>query len=45
MVFSTIKYSLAHVEGEVDVLFLGEEQNQKVITRLTLFDWRIQTDL
>lgn len=38
-------YSLAHVEGEADVLFFGEEQNEEVITRLTLLDGRIQTDL
>lgn len=40
-----VAYSLAHVEGEVDVLLLGEEQNEKVITCLTLLDGRIQTDL
>lgn len=38
-------YSLAHVEGEVDVLLLGEQQNEKVITCLALFDGRVQTDL
>ena len=38
-------YSLAHVEGEIDVLFFREEQNEKVITRLALLDGRIQTDL
>lgn len=38
-------YSLAHVEGEVDVLFLGEEQDEEVITCLTLLDGRVQTDL
>lgn len=41
----TVTYSLAHVESEVDVLFLGEEQNEEVITRLTLLDGWIQTDL
>lgn len=45
MVSFTAIYSLAHVEGEADVLFFGEEQNKKVITRLTLLDGRIQTDL
>lgn len=44
-VFLAALYSLAHIEGEVDVLLLGEQQNEKVITRLTLFDGRIQTDL
>lgn len=39
------QYSLAHIEGEVDVLLLGEQQNKKVITCLTLFDGRVQTDL
>lgn len=39
------QYSLAHIEGEVDVLLLGEQQNEKVITCLTLFDGRVQTDL
>lgn len=43
--FSAALHSLAHVEGEVDVLLLGEQQNEKVIARLTLFDGRIQTDL
>lgn len=38
-------HSLAHVEGEVDIFLLGEEQNEKVITCLTLLDRRIQTDL
>lgn len=38
-------YSLAHVEGEVDVLLLGEEQDEEVITCLTLLDGRVQTDL
>lgn len=38
-------YSLAHVEGEVDVLLLGEEQDEEVITCLTLLDRRVQTDL
>lgn len=42
---SASSYSLAHVESEVDVLLLGEEQNEKVIPRLTLLDGRIQTDL
>ncbi len=41
----SVLYSLVHVEGEVDVLFLGEEQNEKVITCLTLLDGGIQTDL
>lgn len=41
----TVTHSLAHVEGEADVLFLGEEQDEKVITSLTLLDGRIQTDL
>lgn len=40
-----VTYSLAHVEGEADVLLLGEEQNEEVITCLTLLDGRIQTDL
>ena len=40
-----MSYSLAHVESEADVLFLGEEQDEKVITCLTLLDGRIQTDL
>lgn len=44
-VFLAVLYSLAHIEGEVDVLLLGEQQNEKVITCLTLFDGRIQTDL
>lgn len=41
----TVTYSLAHVEGEAEVLFLGEKQDEKVITRLTLLDGRIQTYL
>lgn len=41
----SVAYSLAHIEGETDVLLLGEEQNEKVITCLTLLDRRIQTDL
>lgn len=45
MMFFIVTNSLAHVEGEVDVLFFGEEQNEKVITCLTLLDGRIQTDL
>lgn len=40
-----VTYSLAHVECEADVLFFGEKQNKEVITRLTLLDRRIQTDL
>lgn len=40
-----VTHSLAHVEGEADVLFLGEEQNEEVITCLTLLDGGIQTDL
>lgn len=45
MVSFSVTYSLAHVEGEAEFLFLGEEQDEKVITRLTLLDGRIQTDL
>lgn len=37
--------SLAQAEGEVDVLLLGKEQDEEVITRLTLLDGRIQADL
>lgn len=44
-VFLAALYLLAHIEGEVDVLLLGEQQNEKVITCLALFDGRIQTDL
>lgn len=36
-----VTYSLAHVEGEADVLLLGEEQNEEVIACLTLLDGRI----
>lgn len=43
--FLAALHSLAHVEGQVDVLLLGEQQNEKVIARLTLFDGRIQADL
>lgn len=45
MVSFMVTHSLAHVEGEADVLFLGEEQNEEVITCLTLLDGGIQTDL
>lgn len=38
-------YILAHVEREAEVLFFGEEQNEEVITGLTLFDGGIQTNL
>lgn len=37
--------SLAHVEGEVDVFLLGEEQDEEVVTCLTLLDGRVQADL
>lgn len=37
--------SLAHVQGEADVLLLGEEQDEEVVTCLTLLDGRIQADL
>lgn len=39
------RHSLAHVQGEVDVLLLGEEQDEEVVTCLTLLDGRIQADL
>ncbi len=45
MVSFTVTHSLAHVESEADVLFLGKEQTEEVISRLTLLDGRIQTDL
>lgn len=41
----SVRYSLAHVESEADVLLLGEEQYEEVITCLTLLDRRIQADL
>lgn len=45
MISFAVTYSLVHVEGEADVLLLGEEQNEEVITCLTLLDGRIQADL
>ena len=37
--------SLAHVEGEAEVLLLGEEQDEEVVPRLALLDGRVQADL
>lgn len=38
-------HSLAHVEGEAEVLLLGEEQDEEVVARLALLDGRVQADL
>lgn len=39
------RHSLVHVESQGDVLVLGEEKDQKVVTGLALLDGRIQADL
>lgn len=36
---------LIHVESQRDVLILGEEEDQEVVTGLALLDGRIQADL
>lgn len=38
-------HSLAHVEGEAELLLLREEQDEEVVTGLSLLDGRVQTDL
>lgn len=40
-----MRHSLIHVESQGDVLILGEEEDQEVVTSLALLDGRIQTDL
>ena len=40
-----MRHSLIHVESQGDVLILGEEEDQEVVTSLALFDGRIQADL
>jgi hypothetical protein len=37
--------SLAHVEGEAEVLLFGKEQDEEVVSRLALLDGRVQADL
>lgn len=39
------RHSLIHVESQGDVLILGEEEDQEVVTGLALLDGRIQADL
>lgn len=39
------KHLLIHVERQGDVLILREEEDQKVVTGLTLLDGGIQADL
>lgn len=39
------RHSLVHVESQRNVLILGEEKNQEVITGLALLDGGIQADL
>jgi len=38
-------HSLVHVESEADVLFFGEQKNEKMVAGLTLFNGWVQTDL
>lgn len=40
-----MSHSLAHVEGQGDVLILGEEEDQEVVTGLALLNRWIQADL
>lgn len=40
-----MRHSLIHVESQGDVLILGEEEDQEVVTSLALLDGRIQADL
>lgn len=37
--------SLVHVEGQRDVLILGEEQDEEVVAGLALFYGGVQADL
>lgn len=39
------EHSLIHVESQGDVLILGEEEDQEVVTGLALLDGGIQADL
>lgn len=36
---------LAHVESKTDVFIFGEEEDEEMITCLTLFNGRVETDL
>lgn len=42
---SSVRRLLIHVESQRDVLILGEEEDQEVVTGLALLDGRIQADL
>lgn len=38
-------YSLAHVESKTDIFIFGEEEDEEMITCLTLFNVWVETDL
>ncbi len=38
-------YSLTHVESKTDIFIFGEEEDEEMITCLTLFNGWVETDL